>query len=200
MIVSLHSVNYDNSPITITPETLEFFIKTALKFGYIFTTDLSIYDPKKNVVLTFDDGYKDNIKYALPILVKFNVNAICFIISNAINQVNFWDKHEEFYPIKSIMNKTDIRLWLKCGNKIGNHTLNHYDLTSLQIDKVLTEVEDCKLFLEETFKTQIDYFCPPYGKTNTNINEIIQNTNHRYNLYPPIRYIPDNSKVHFFKE
>ena len=95
MIVCLHSVNYDNSPITITPETLEFFIKTALKFGYIFTTDLSIYEPKKNVVLTFDDGYKDNIKYALPILEKFNVNAICFIISNAINQVNFWEILED---------------------------------------------------------------------------------------------------------
>ena len=124
MIVCLHSVNYDNSPITITPETLEFFIKTALKFGYIFTTDLSIYEPKKNVVLTFDDGYKDNIKYALPILEKFNVNAICFIISNAINQVNFWDKDKEFYPKKSIMNRNHIQLWLKCGNKIGNHTLN----------------------------------------------------------------------------
>ena len=34
--------------------------------------------------LTFDDGYKDNINYALPVLEKFNLPAVIYICTNFI--------------------------------------------------------------------------------------------------------------------
>ena len=37
---------------------------------------------KKQIILTFDDGYKDIIWIVLPILKKYNFKAICFIVSN----------------------------------------------------------------------------------------------------------------------
>ncbi len=36
-------------------------------------------DSKLNVVITFDDGYRNNLKYALPILDKYGVHAYYFI-------------------------------------------------------------------------------------------------------------------------
>jgi peptidoglycan/xylan/chitin deacetylase (PgdA/CDA1 family) len=41
--------------------------------------------PKKPIMLTFDDGYKDHFSYVLPILKKNNIKAIFFPISSTIN-------------------------------------------------------------------------------------------------------------------
>ncbi len=50
--------------------------------------------PKKAVVITFDDGYKDNYIYACPILKKYNVPAAIFLVSDYIGtgELFWWDK------------------------------------------------------------------------------------------------------------
>ena len=41
--------------------------------------------PKKSILLTFDDGYKDHFKYVFPILKKNGIKAIFFPITSTIN-------------------------------------------------------------------------------------------------------------------
>ena len=50
--------------------------------------------PKKAVVITFDDGYKDNYTYAYPILKKYGVPATVFLITGHIGneELFWWDK------------------------------------------------------------------------------------------------------------
>jgi peptidoglycan/xylan/chitin deacetylase (PgdA/CDA1 family) len=50
--------------------------------------------PKKAVVLTFDDGYKDNYTYAYPILKKYGVPATVFLTAGHIGsgELFWWDK------------------------------------------------------------------------------------------------------------
>ena len=86
---------------------------------------------KKQIILTFDDGYKDIISIVLPILKKYNFKAICFIVSNHIGQYNLWDVNNHNYKKKELLNKTDIFEWLKNGMMIGSHGHNHLDLTKL---------------------------------------------------------------------
>ena len=42
--------------------------------------------PEKSVIITFDDGYRDNYTNAFPILKEFNMNATIFVISSYINR------------------------------------------------------------------------------------------------------------------
>lgn len=53
---------------------------------------------KKEIVLTFDDGYSDNFEYAKPILEKYNVPATFFIVSDAIGSKEefWWDELERY--------------------------------------------------------------------------------------------------------
>ena len=50
--------------------------------------------PKKAVVITFDDGYKDNYEFAFPVLKKYNIPATIFLATGPIEQrkIFWWDK------------------------------------------------------------------------------------------------------------
>ena len=45
----------------------------------------------KVVGITFDDGFKNNLVEALPILKKNGFSATCYIISQNIGGINHWD-------------------------------------------------------------------------------------------------------------
>jgi len=81
---SAYSLNKD---LAITPEKLEEFILFFKQKGYVFISldeladyfDGKIKFQQKFICLTFDDGYKDNLIYGLPILKKHNVPATIYV-------------------------------------------------------------------------------------------------------------------------
>ena len=129
---------------------------------------------KKQIILTFDDGYKDIIIDVLPILKKYNFKAICFIVSNQIGKNNIWDENQKNYFKKELMSKSDIYEWLNNGMLIGSHSHNHFNLTTLDPSELNNEILKSKNFLEETFSTQISNFCYPYGKINSKVYEEVK--------------------------
>ena len=46
--------------------------------------------PKNAVVITFDDGYRDNYTLALPLLEKYRAPATVFLVTSAIDGTPFW--------------------------------------------------------------------------------------------------------------
>lgn len=60
------------------------------KFEIVTIEDLydsAFIDPKKKyATISFDDGYKDNIVYALPILEKYNVKASFYVVTDCIER------------------------------------------------------------------------------------------------------------------
>ena len=146
---------------------------------------------KKQIILTFDDGYKDIISIVLPILKKYNFKAICFIVSNHIGQYNLWDVNNHNYKKKELLNKTDIFEWLKNGMMIGSHSHNHLDLTKLDKNSLEDEVSTSKKILEDTFSTSIVDFCYPYGKVNSNSYVIVKNNYNNAYTTNRSRYFPN---------
>ena len=50
--------------------------------------------PHRALLITFDDGYKDNLTYAFPILQKYHFPAVLFLATGFINQskIPWWDQ------------------------------------------------------------------------------------------------------------
>lgn len=63
--------------------------------------------PKKSVIITFDDGYADNYLNALPILEKYNAQALFYIATHTLNTSNeyWWDAVERIVLLSNSPNQ-----------------------------------------------------------------------------------------------
>ena len=172
-VLLYHSISNDNSPMSLNINFFENQMKYLKNNGFQ-TVDFNEIDPnlksKKQIIITFDDGYKDILNNALPILKKYNFKATSFFVTNLIGQNNSWDVKKKSYIKKEIMNPSDILQWISSGMHIGSHSHNHVDLTKISEEKLLYELEFSKKFLEDKFDNKNNIFCYPYGKVNENVH------------------------------
>ena len=132
----------------------------------------------KVVGITFDDGFKNNLTHALPILKKMGFSATCYIISQNIGGINHWDL-DKGIPENPLMNKSDIKQWINQGMKIGSHTQHHHHLTKCDIKTATQEIMQSRLDLESMFDCCIDDFCYPYGDYNDEIVKITKKAGYK---------------------
>ena len=174
-IISYHSISDENCPISLGINEFErqlaFFKKN--NFQSIHFNEIKNNSSKK-FIITFDDGYKDLIENALPLLKKYNFKATCLIVTNLIGKSNMWDEHNNDIKDKELMNLSDIDFWLKNGMNIGSHSKNHKKLTLLNQKDAKDEIINSKTELESLTGTSINSFCYPYGLYNENIVNIVR--------------------------
>ena len=166
-ILIYHSISNDESSLSLSINEFEkhiIYLKDrnfkTINFDQINSTK------KKQIIITFDDGYKDLISCVLPILKKHNFNATCFIVSSLLGKENLWDVDKKNFVQKDLMNLNDTREWVDNGMFIGSHSHNHLDLTSLNNDKITDELTYSKKILEDKIGVKIKNFSYPYGKVN----------------------------------
>ena len=190
-VLNYHSITNDNSFVSLATNEFEFQISLLKKFGYktVFFDEINPKD-NKQIIITFDDAYKDIILNALPILKKYRFKAICYVISNFIGKKNQWDAKRNDYVAKEIMNKNDLKLWITNGMHIGSHSNNHYDLTKLNKTELYYELSKSKEILENITSKEVKNFCYPYGRFNSatvdGVSKIYSNavTTNRSRYYP----------------
>lgn len=87
-----HYIKGKLNPMVVLKEDFEKQMAYLKEKGYTSLTLSELYDflarkkdvPAKSVVITFDDGYKDNYVEAYPILKKYNFTAVSFIITGYV--------------------------------------------------------------------------------------------------------------------
>jgi len=125
--------------------------------------------PEKSVLLTFDDGYKDNFTYAYSILKKYHFKATIFLVTQYMGRKSEWSKREE-----ETLSWEEIIEMKEEGFSFGSHTHTHPNLLELPRDKVLFEIRDSKRILEERLGEPIKFFAYPYGKFNSQIRDMVK--------------------------
>lgn len=111
--------------------------------------------PPKPVVLTFDDGYPGDWRYALPILRAHRFPGVLNLqIGNLV-------------PAR-------VREFLRAGWEIGSHTFTHPDLTTVDDATMRREVLHSRLWLERTFGIHVDVFCYPFGRYDARVMKAVR--------------------------
>jgi peptidoglycan/xylan/chitin deacetylase (PgdA/CDA1 family) len=106
--------------------------------------------PPKPIALTFDDGYEDAFTAALPVLQRYGMSATFYIVSGFVGQPGY-------------MNWEQLGALRDAGMEIGAHTVNHYDLRSLDWATADYEIAQSKADLEQRLGLAVTSFCYPTG-------------------------------------
>jgi len=169
-ILMYHNIGYEKGGFFVSPENFIKQMEYIKKNGYqAITMDelvASIKDKrplKRNkVVITFDDGYKDNFINAYPVLKKHQFPATIFLVTN------FIDKNPAF------LSWSEVRIMSKDKISFGGHTKTHFYLGSVTDDKiVLNEIAGSKKAIEQQINMPADYFCYPSGGFNEKVTELV---------------------------
>ena len=111
---------------------------------------------KKNIYLTFDEGYEAGYTPQLLSTLKENqVKATFFITAHFVNT------------------QPDlVQQMIDEGHIIGNHTVNHKSMPELTEEKIKTEVMDLHQVINEKFNYEMKYIRPPKGEFSENTLQV----------------------------
>ena len=168
-VLMYHSISNNCDYISVSIKNFKKQMELMNSFGfkgYSLNKINSIKSGKK-FIITFDDGYENVFKYGMPILKKLNFSATCFIVSKKIGSFNDWDKGKKKYKKIKLMNKKQIKEWIKNGFEIGSHTLDHLNLKYLSNNNMKNQILKPKIFFKSNFGINVQSFSYPFGSYNS---------------------------------
>ncbi|MDX1412697.1 MAG: polysaccharide deacetylase family protein [Candidatus Promineifilaceae bacterium] len=127
--------------------------------------------PPQGILITFDDGYADNITAALPVLMRYGVPAALFVISAYVGQSNRWNPKACYDSDHASWD--ELRIWLNGGCEIGGHSHDHLCMTRLNENEIRHSVQLNKDLLEDKLGIELTAFSYPYGLYNAAIRQIV---------------------------
>lgn len=109
--------------------------------------------PAKPIILTFDDGYRDQYENAFPLLRQYGYTGTFFIFTQVIDTYNVsyltWDMVIEMH---------------QAGMEFGSHSYRHPDLSGRDVDFLVYEILGSKEAIEERIGEPVRFFSYPSGR------------------------------------
>jgi peptidoglycan/xylan/chitin deacetylase (PgdA/CDA1 family) len=169
-VLMYHKVNdVSPNPTTVPTEVFAGQMELLARLGYRPVSLESVRDhylegaplPPGAVLITFDDGYRDNLENALPVLRAHRYPAVLFV------PIAYLDDgrplpHEELLVTLGVRNPTldwDELAELEAGGvRIESHGIGHWPLSALDPAEATREIALSKLRLEERLGREVDAF------------------------------------------
>lgn len=169
-VLMYHKVNdTPENPVTIPP------IRFAEQMAYLDDTGYRVVSlddvldhyregrslPPRAVLITFDDGYRDNLENALPILERHGFPAVMFAPLGFVGEP-LPLPHELHLLPQGIRNPTlgweGLHELERRGVRVESHGISHRPLADLEVDEAAREIAISKLHLEERLGRSVRAF------------------------------------------
>ncbi len=127
---------------------------------------------RKKVVITFDDGFKDFVTNALPILLEYDATATVFLVTDLIGKSAAWNSNGANMPL---MSEDEVRYIKGKGISLGSHTATHANLPLVDQKELERQIKDSRDALEclgESFYS----FCYPWGQWTSQVAEAVMSS------------------------
>lgn len=129
------------------------------RYGEVWAVPMT----RREIALTFDDGpYPFYTPLLLHVLERSQVPATFFIVGRSA---------QEFPELVTRI--------VSAGDEIGNHTFNHYTLTTLNDYQIAYQIAAGGTFLQQFIHRPVTLFRPPHGRFNQRVLAIAHELGYR---------------------
>ena len=194
IILMYHSIDRKGHYFNVTPECFErqiIFLRESCDIVDIesFLSSRKRKIKRNTVLITFDDGLKNNLDNAYPILNKYKVPGIIYIPTSFLGK--------KFNNLEHL-SEIDITSFSKKLITIGAHSVSHRNLDQLSISEQRNEILNSIEILSKILGYKIKHFSYPKGRysadtidllkgagvvsATTTRRDIVKNSNSKYEL------------------
>jgi peptidoglycan/xylan/chitin deacetylase (PgdA/CDA1 family) len=170
VVLMYHKVNaVDGNTVTVPPRAFDEQMAQLAELGYTVVSLDEVIDhyvdrrplPERAVLITFDDGYLDNLEHAVPILQRHGYPAVLFAPIGYLGAKRPLP-HDEHLAARGIVNRTldwsQLAELEAGGVRVESHGIGHRPLADLEVDEAAREITLSKLRLEELLGRPIRAF------------------------------------------
>ena len=200
MVLAFHGVFSDSktihplkSSLAMSSSSFDDVIKWLGKYYRFLTFDEYI-NGRDGVLITFDDGYANNLSVVLPILEKYSAPAIIFVTCDHIDkEQNHSRMQEGNYPsydlhetpvynhyFDGLTHRQLLELYNSPLIEIGNHTYHHKNLANLEYAEIKLEVERAHNFLKEIIGSTTRLFAYPRASYDNTTIRVLNDLGYEY--------------------
>ncbi|SEH34751.1 polysaccharide deacetylase family protein [Selenomonas sp. KH1T6] len=175
LVLNYHKIDNKHHSLAVKPEDFESQLKYLSDHGYHSISPDELYEglagtkplPENPVLITFDDGYKDNYTTAFPLLKKYGFKATIFAVTS------FLGKQPQYFTWEQA------REMEQHGISIQSHTATHRSMTDLSDEELRSELADSKRKAEEELGHPVEYMAYPTGTYNLHIAEMVKEAGYK---------------------
>ena len=146
--------------LTVDPRRFAAQMRWLRLHGFHAVTQLQLYRaleeggtlPPRPVLVTFDDGYRDVLRNAAPVLARLRMPATAYVITDRISSRD-----------SSFLTWQELRVLERDGIAIGSHTVHHLELTKLSDREALLELRGSRALLERRLGHPVQWLSYPEG-------------------------------------
>lgn len=155
--------------IDISPERFERQLQWLSRWRKVVSLPETLRSPESNrlVAITFDDGFRDNLTVALPILEKFNLPMTLFVTAGFVGTAGYLSKEE----LREISRHPLVT--------IGAHGFHHLHFTKLSVADARHELVESRRLLETITEQRVELLAWPYGECDERMELLSEECGYR---------------------
>ena len=175
MVLNYHKVVDEHMSLSVPLADFEQHMKWLKEYGYTSITPEELYEfivngselPEKPVLITFDDGYKDNYTNAYPIMKKYGFKGTIFVVTGFLG---VYDNYMTWEQAKELADN---------GFSIESHTYSHKSMTEASDEEISKELTKSRDTIKNKLGTDADFMAYPTGTYNLHIAELVQKAGYK---------------------
>jgi peptidoglycan/xylan/chitin deacetylase (PgdA/CDA1 family) len=179
-VLTYHSVDGSGSPVSTAPRDFERQMAFLARTGYrtIGLGEAAALVrareplPERRLLISFDDGYRNNLETALPILRQHDFTAVVFVTTAFVGGDNAWPDQHPAIPKLAMMDPAELRALRAGGVEIGSHTHTHSRLPELAPAAVREEMSRSRGILEDILGESVELLSYPFGAHDHEVRAI----------------------------
>jgi peptidoglycan/xylan/chitin deacetylase (PgdA/CDA1 family) len=123
------------------------------------------------VALTFDDGYRDFLTAAWPLLRRHKFSATVLLVTDAVGGTSHWDAgYDDEAELLTWDEIVDLQ---RAGVEFGAHSATHPALTTLPVVEVVREAARSRAAIQRRLGRVERIFAYPYGDTDEVVQHLV---------------------------